>query len=224
MPEDEGLPPPAAEIVNRLRQAHTDERSRLARELHDQVAHALGVALSSLELHQLYLQSDLPRAQAQLRSAVSAVRTSLEMVSALCSDLRRREVVDGLEAALRDYLGTVAPPAIRWAVRVTGDDSALPVELRDELFLTLREAARNSLIHSSARHIGIVVRIAPDAVRATVYDDGIGFDVSQHGRTGGLASMRERVQLLGGSITLASVPGTGTTVQVHIPLAGTADE
>ncbi|HEV2782642.1 MAG TPA: sensor histidine kinase [Actinophytocola sp.] len=222
MPDDE-LPPPVVEIVNRLRRAHTDERRRIARDLHDQVGHALSVALNSLELHEVYLHSDPSRAQEQLRSAVRAVRRSHEAVRTLCSNLRRREVVDGLEDALREYLAAVTPPAIAWTVTVTGDDSRLPAETRDELFLILREAARNALVHSRARRVEIAVVIGPDAVLAGVSDDGAGFDLARHGRTGGLASMRERAALLGGSVAIASTPGTGTAVRVRIPLGEIPD-
>jgi signal transduction histidine kinase len=224
MPEDDRLPPPAVEIVNRLRRAYTKERRRLARDLHDQVAHALSVALNSLELHQLYLDSDPRRALAQLRTAVRAVRRSQETVRALCWDLRRREVTGGLAAALREYFAAVAPPVLDWEVAVTGDDSRLPAESCDELFLALREAVRNALIHAYPRRVEVAVRIEPDAVRATVSDDGVGFNTAWYGQTGGLASIRERAELLGGNATVSSTPGTGTTVLLLIPLADTADQ
>ena len=224
MPDDDQLPPRAIEIVNQLRKALTDERRRIARDLHDHVAHALSIALNNLELHQLYRHRDPARAQAHLRSAMRAVRRSQETVGALCSNLRRRQVVGGLEAALREYLDAVAPPEMAWTVAVTGDDSRLPAETRDELFLILREAVHNALIHSSASRVEVSVRIGPGAVRATVLDDGTGFVVSQQSQTGGLASMRERAQLLGGSLGLSSVPGAGTALHVLIPLADALDE
>lgn len=219
MPDDDRLPPPAVEIVNRLRRAHTDERRRIARDLHDQVAHGLSVALNSLELHLLYLDSDPARALAQLRTAMRAVRRSQETVRALAWGLRRREVGHGLDAALRDYLTAVAPPTVDWTIEVRGDDSRLPAETCDELFLALREAVRNALIHASADRVEVAVRIGPDAVHASVIDDGIGFDTERHGQGGGLASIRERAELLGGGVTLSSAAGAGTTVRMLIPLA-----
>jgi signal transduction histidine kinase len=224
MPDDGRPPTPVVEIANRLRRAHANERRRIARDLHDKVAHALSVALNSLELHEIYLHSDPPRARAQLRSAVRAVRRSQETVRALCADLRQREVVDGLESALSGYLRMVAPPTVDWTITVTGDDSRLPAETREELFLTLREALHNSLIHSSARHIDACVQIGPEAVHATVDDDGTGFEAGGQGQTGGVASMHERAELLGGSVDLSSELGAGTTVRVHIPLADTLNE
>lgn len=210
--------------MSRPRKTHSGECRRVARELHDQVAHSLGVALHGLELHEAYLQEEDPRrAQEQLRNATRAVRHALDRVRALTSDLRSREVDDGLEQALADYLHMAAPPAMRWAVTVSGDDSVLPAELRDEVYLILREAARNSLLHSSAQQLDIAVAIGADVVHATVSDDGRGFDPRLRRWTGGLASMRERVQLLGGSLTLSSRPGAGTVVRVHVP-TGIADD
>jgi signal transduction histidine kinase len=191
----------------------------MARELHDRVAHTLGVALNSLELHEVYLEKDPLLAERQLRVATRAVRGALERVRGLSTDLRDREVHDGLEHALVGYLRMVAPPAIDWTVTVSGDDRGLLTELRDELYLILREAARNALIHAAARRLTIVVDIGTDAVRATVEDDGRGFEPRERPVTGGLAAMRERAELLGGSLTLSSRPGAGTAVQVHVPMS-----
>ena len=199
---------------------HSSERRRVARELHDRVAHPLGVALNSLELHELYLEQENPsRAELQLRIAARAVRGALERVRGLSLDLRGREVDDGLESALADYLNMVAPPAVDWTVTVSGEaPSDLPAELCDELYLILREAARNALIHAAARHLEVGIGIGVDAIRATVTDDGQGFEPRQHLATGGLASMRERAQLLGGFLTVSSRPGEGTVVHVHVPI------
>jgi len=193
---------------------------RVARELHDKVAHSLGVALNSLELHEVYLEQDPPRARRELHTATHAVRGALKQVRDLSADLRGHEVRDGLERALDDYLNTVAPPAISCSVTVAGDDRGLAEDLRDELFLILREAARNTLIHAAARHLDVTVDIGADAVHATVTDDGHGFDPRGHENTGGLASMLERAELLGGHLTLSSDPHTGTVVQVHVPVRG----
>jgi signal transduction histidine kinase len=194
------------------------ERRRLARELHDTVAHALGVALNSLELHEAYLERDPSRAARELRTARTAVRGALEHIRALSADLRGPEVHGDLEPALGDYLAQVAPAATAWSVTVSGDDRALAAGTRDELFLILREAARNALIHATARHLDIAVAIGADTVDATVTDDGHGFDPRGHAETGGIASMRERAESLGGAMTLSSAPGAGTIVQVHVPV------
>ena len=196
------------------------ERRRRARELHDTVAHTLGVALNSQELHEAYLEQDPPRAARELRTATHAVRDALAHIQALSADLRG-PAVHHLEPALGEYLTRVAPAATGWSVTVTGDDRRLTADVRDELFLILREAARNALIHAGARHLGITVTVGATAVGATVTDDGRGFDPRGHADSGGIASMRERAQAFGGAVTVSSTPGAGTVVQVHVPFGGT---
>lgn len=193
------------------------ERRRVARELHDKVAHSLGVALNSLELHEAYLEQDPSRAMRELRVAAHAVRGALRAVQELSADLRGHETRDGIEHALRDYLGMVATPAVDWTVTVLGDDRTLPSDLRDELYLILREAVRNALVHGGARHLVITVEFLAGGAAGTVIDDGHGFDPASHPGTGGLTAMRERAETHGGSLVVSSKPGVGTVVQVHVP-------
>lgn len=190
----------------------------MARELHDKVANPLGVALNSLELHQAYLERDPSRAARELGVAAHAVRCALRAVRELSADLRGHETRDGIDHALRDYLRMVAEPAVEWSVTVLGDQHALPAELRDELYLILREAARNALLHAAARHLVITVAVRAGGVTGTVTDDGCGFDPAAHPHTGGLTAMRERAETHGGSLAVSSKTGAGTVVQVHVPL------
>jgi signal transduction histidine kinase len=197
---------------------HGTERRRVARELHDKVAHSLGVALNSLELHDAYLERDPSRAERELRVAALAVRGALQAVQELSADLRSEETRTGIDRALRDYLRMVADPAIDWSVTVEGDDRLLPAELRDELYLILREAARNALVHAGAQHLVITVAFLAGGVAGTVTDDGRGFDPASHPGTGGLTAMRERAEARGGSLVVSSKTGAGTVVQVHVPI------
>lgn len=223
MPEEARLPRPTLQVLSRLHRSYASERRRLARYLHDQVAHTLVIALNSLELHEAHIQDDPAHALDLLRGAMRTVRQALEAVRALSLDLRSREVHDGLESALSEYLQTVASPNVQWTVQVTGHEAGLPEDVRDELYLILREAAHNTLIHSSARNLDILVETGPDSVRAVARDDGHGFDVDRNIAGSGLAGMRERAQLLGGSTEVASKPGGGTRITVEIPLLAQAE-
>jgi signal transduction histidine kinase len=194
------------------------ERRHLARELHDKVAHSLGVALNSLELHDAYLDRDPPRAERELRVAALAVRGALQAVQELSADLRSDETRTGIDHALRDYLRMVAGPAVDWTVTVEGDDRLLQADLRDELYLILREAARNALVHADPRHLVIIVAVRAGGVAGTVTDDGRGFDPASRPGTGGLTAMRERAEARGGSLSVSSKTGAGTVVQVHVPI------
>jgi signal transduction histidine kinase len=93
--------------------------------------------------------------------------------------------------------------------------------VREEVYLTLREAIRNALMHSSATRLDVALAISKSWLNARVSDTGRGFSVEQTMKAGrgiGLYSMRERVQLLGGTLQLSSALGCGTTVDISIPL------
>jgi signal transduction histidine kinase len=218
MAEEDRSPRPDIQVLNRLHSSHANERRRIARYLHDQIAHTLVIALNSLELHEAHLRENPALAMEQLHGAVGMVRRTLDTVRALSLDLRSSNVDGGLESALTKYLRILGAPNDRWTVQVTGYEARLPGDVRDELYLILREAAHNSLIHSSARHLRITVEVGCDAVRAVAEDDGSGFDVDQHLSGSGLAGMLERAELLGGSTTVVSAPGAGTRITVEIPL------
>lgn len=123
---------------------------------------------------------------------------------------------------LSELLSISVPQEVRSWVSVRGDEAHIaPQVVRDELFLILREGVRNAVTHSGAETIKVEVDITESRVKATVEDDGRGFEpgeeVYRAGGTG-LASMKERTALLGGNISLVSVPGEGTRVEIFLPL------
>jgi signal transduction histidine kinase len=199
-----------------------DERRRVSRELHDRVAHAILVVFRNLELLELYEERDPARARAKHDAAKAAARHALEATRDLCRELRRPLAATGLREALADDLGAVAAPEVQASVSVRGDESRLAPPVRDELFLILREAVRNAASHSGARRIAVELAVGGEAVTAVVEDDGRGLEQAQARarRAGGtgLASMAERASLLGGTVGLRSSPGSGTRVEVAIPL------
>lgn len=206
-------------LLEMLYRAHLDERRRVARELHDVIAHSVAVVLQDLELFTLHRERDPQRAEVKLRSGLDNLRGTLDMVRAATRELRHAPTQDGLVAALRAYLESDAFGR-RTQLRVTGDEAALPPVLHAELFLVLREAARNAHVHGAAEHVMVEVDITSVRVWAAVTDDGLGFDPTALPAGTGLASMRERVALLGGVLEVRSAPGAGTTVRVEVPLDG----
>jgi signal transduction histidine kinase len=213
-------------LLDRLHRSHVDERRRVARELHDLIAHSVAVVLQDLELFTVHRDRDPARAEAKLEAALESLRDSLDMLRAITQDLRRSAAESGLTAALRSYVESASfdrPTDLR----VVGDEARVPPAVHGELFLVLREALRNAHAHASADAVRALVDIDSDAVRAQVSDDGRGFQPAggREPPTGsGLASMQERVALLGGTIEVRSAPGDGTTVSVEVPLARAWDE
>ncbi len=141
------------------------------------------------------------------------------MTRGLSRELRSTSADEGLEVALSDLLSSAAPDGMRSWVSVEGDEALVPPQVRDELFLTLREGVRNAVSHSGASTMSVKLSITEDHVTATVEDDGRGFDPAGAASGGtGISSMRERVTLLGGNLGLTSTSGKGARIEVSIPL------
>jgi len=199
--------------------AEAEERKRISRELHDRVAHSMAVVHQSLELYGAIKGRDPDEADRKLALARETTKTALKSTRDLSMTLRN-EVEDGLAPALSHLLSTVVPPEVHTEVSVGGDESLAPQEVRDQLFLTLREGVRNAVSHAEAERISVSVEITPGKIFGSVEDDGRGFDtpeVPAHAG-GGLESMRERAALVSGSLSLESGPG-GTRIEVTVPLS-----
>jgi signal transduction histidine kinase len=206
-------------LVERLHRSHADERRRVARELHDLVAHSVALALQNLELFVLYRDRDPERAPARLDGAFRQLREATDVVRSLAQDLRRSGADEGLRSALMAYIDSIpdGPPV---EVRFDGDEDNIPEAIRGELFLVLREGVHNARTHAQAKSIQVDVEIAPHWIRASIVDDGVGFDESSVEDGTGLASMRERVALMGGTILVSSTPGLGAALRVEVPMVG----
>jgi signal transduction histidine kinase len=190
------------------RAAVTDERRRIARELHDGLIQELAYISSQCQR--------LPREDpAAARISAASARALDEARDAVAALSRRNEEPFYLEVA-------------RAAEQVTGRASArlrldldptveLPFESRHALVRIVREAVTNATRHGSANEVSVTLKSA-DGLRLQIDDDGAGFDT--HVQTGpgfGITSMRERAASLGGDLHLASHPGRGTHVEVLLP-------
>lgn len=210
-------------LLEKAHQSHAEERRRISRELHDRVAHSIMVAFRSLEIFEMYRTKDSSKAEARLDLAKSTTQEALELTRSLSRELRDTSAEEGLEVALSELLDINVPQDIQSWVSVEGDESLVAPQARDELYLIIREGVRNAVSHSRAGKITIKVEISEDRVRAVVEDDGRGFEPGEEApRDGGtgVASMKERASLLGGTLNLASAPGKGTRVEIFLPLPG----
>jgi signal transduction histidine kinase len=205
-------------LMDQLHRSHADERRRVARELHDLVAHSVAVALQNLELYAINSTDEPDQAARRLDLALATLREALDTIRALAQDLRRSGSEDGLESALRATITDAVATGVAVELVFDGDEERVPPPIRGELFLILREALRNALAHAKAGRISIKVEIGGHAVLAVVRDNGLGFDPDAQAGGSGWASMRERAALLSGGIDVSSARGRGTTVRVQIPL------
>jgi PAS domain S-box-containing protein len=206
-----------ADMSRKLIEAQEQERARIARELHDDIGQRL--AMMSVELERL---RDIP---SEAQSRAQELRKELSQIS---------EDVQALSHELHDskleYLGAIA--AIRsWCKefaerqRIDIDfkssvRSVLPVELGRTLLRVLQEALHNAVKHSGVKRVEVRLIEESNQVHLIVSDSGKGFDIesAMQGKGLGLASMRERVKLVNGTIAIQSKPMGGTTIEVRVPL------
>jgi signal transduction histidine kinase len=213
----------AAERLRENMAASEEERRRWARELHDETLQALGglrVVLSSA------LQGGSPEGlAAAVRDAVDQMSAEIENLRNLITELRPAALDEiGLRPAIESLAGRVAETE---GLRVethfdfgqSSPDHARPRELETTIYRLVQEALTNVAKHAHATRVDVNVTEDNGRAEVIVKDDGIGFD-SQEPRSGfGLAGMRERVSLAGGSLEVRSEPGDGTTVRASLPMS-----
>lgn len=198
------------------------ESRQLAHRLHDEIGGALALAQ-----HRIGLGEDDPEgAAAHLTAAKRALDEAARENRTLIGSLHRSSRTPPIRESLLRWLADVAPHA-PVTVTVTGDETAACERWRRELSFVLREAVRNSLAHAGAGRIEVTVRTTRRWMYARVQDDGAGFAAEagpgrapqEPGTGNGLRSMRGRIEDLGGRLRVASAPGEGTRVEVHLPFA-----
>jgi len=199
--------------------AAVEERKRISRELHDRVAHTMVIVSQSLELYETLEQSDPERARAKMNLAKDSILEAMSLTRDLSWELRSAEVQEeGLSVALSHLLEVSVPPGVECALSVEGDEALLPSHVREQLFVILREGIRNAVSHSEAGRMDVEVRVSTEEVAGCVRDDGRGFAEEDVYAGGGLRSMKERAEVVGGAFKVSSSQGVGTTIRVSIPL------
>jgi signal transduction histidine kinase len=213
-------------LLEKLHQARTEERQHLARELHDRVSAGIGIAFRQLELSETVQATDASAAAQHAESAYQALARAMQDIRRVTADMRMTDLFQGLGLGqnLLSYLDSVGADGLATQVTVNGDESRLPSNVRDEVFLTVREAVRNALHHGQAQAVRVRIDISPHELCATIDDDGIGFDPDSPRTSSGtgIPSMKERICLLAGVISVSSKIGQGTHVELRIPLPDSA--
>ncbi len=202
-----------------------EERQRLAREIHDTLAQGFTSIVLLLEAAEQYLPGDLDRLQKHLELARTTARTSLDQARRVVQDLRP-ELLE--EHSLPD---AIERAAVRWreetGISLTTTMTGSPVSLHPDIEVALLRAAQEALNnirkHARATAVQLTLSYMNDVVILDVQDNGVGLnggDSSPLSGGFGLQAMRERAAHCGGSVTLESDPGEGTTVVITIPLTG----
>jgi signal transduction histidine kinase len=198
----------------RLVEATETERRRIERDLHDGTQQRLVSIAMSLGLAESKLAADRPAVQPVLREARDALSTALAELRELTQGIRPAILVErGLAAALDDLARRAALP-VRLDVSVGG---RLPEQVEGAAYFVASEALANAAKHSHAGEVRLVASQTGGALLLEVADDGIGGAAAGGGS--GLRGLADRVEALGGQLTVSSPPGRGTTLRAEIPCA-----
>jgi signal transduction histidine kinase len=197
------------------------ERNRLARELHDTLAHTLSGLSVQLETVNAYWDVDPGEARTQLGAAQETARLGLQETRQALTALRASPLEDlGLGLALRQLAEAAAARAdLALDLDLPNPLPPFAPEVEQGLYRVAQEALANVVYHARARHLTVALAGAPSTTRLVIRDDGVGFDPAVPITPGhfGLAGIRERAQLIGGLLNVTSRPGSGTTVELSIP-------
>ena len=208
------------DAVRRVVEAQELERTRLARELHDQTGQALTSILLGLKSLEERVDSDEGRvAVAELRDLVVS---TLQDVRRLAVELRPAALDDfGLGPAIERLRDTVAEQSdVSVDVQSGLGDERLPAETETALYRIVQEALTNVLKHAEATRVTVRLSQTEKVVALIVQDNGKGFELESVRDGGlGLIGMRERVGLLGGRLTVESSEGAGTMLKAEVPLS-----
>jgi signal transduction histidine kinase len=209
------------ELARDVIDAGDRERSALARELHDSTAQR--VAALQFELSAAAREANDPDLARRLHAARDAAEGILEELRQLSQSVHSAVLDDlGLSAALKRLARDAGNGnAIDFDVDAEIGNSRLPRNIEAALFRVAQEAVYNATRHASARRVQIHLRRAGPQVSLQVHDDGRGFRAAaamDQPTSRGLASMRERLALVDGRLTIDSAPDAGTTVTATVPL------
>jgi len=217
----------SVDVAQRVLGSLEAERERLYRDVHDGPAQVLANAIFEVE----YLERIAERAPAEVRQTLKTelanlkgqFRGSLDSVRAMIYDLRPPELSElGLAEAIRNYASEwEARCGIKVASQLDLKDTGLSPMEELAVYRVMQEALQNVHKHAHASAVGIAWSRANESWVLHVTDDGMGFDLvkaARHKKSVGLLSMRERAELIGGSLQIQSTPGQGTAVTLLLPV------
>ncbi|MHB8628868.1 MAG: sensor histidine kinase [Aggregatilineales bacterium] len=210
-----------AHYASTLEQLTTSrERNRIARELHDVLAHTLSGLSVQLESVKAYVELEPQTAVAMLEKSLDATRHGLEETRRALKALRASPLDDlGLGLAIVEVAKDTAARG-HFALELALPEQLIPLPPNVEqcLYRVAQEALANVLHHANATCVQVKLQQADERVMLTVKDNGLGFDREAEKKPGhfGLTGMYERAQLVGGTLTVVSQPGHGVTLELVI--------
>ncbi len=206
-------------LSNRMAEERQDERMRIAAYLHDDLAQMLFRLNLQAEMAKKRLtQGDVDAVSRDIEGILSTKQETSNAIRALIRDLHRSPIGrKGLAEALQSFAEDMSKGPTRVVTDVV--EVSLPPPIQLLIYQISREATMNALTHAEAEEIAIVLSQLDDGVVLAIRDDGKGFDINQPQPEGhfGSVMMRERALVAGGTYTLDSEPGKGTSITVTFP-------
>lgn len=214
-------------LSSQLLSAEEKERKRIARDIHDGISQLLSTIKFNIENGVLLLEGKAPEPSLKpLMDAISLTKGTMEEVRRIVMDLRPSTldelgILPTLSWYCREYQNLYSRISIEQDIRL--EESDVPKELKTVIFRVFQEALNNIAKHSQAGSIRFHLKKEDDTIRMIVVDDGSGFNVEaalsrRDSKKGfGLTSMRERTELSGGTFSIESVEGGGTTITAVWP-------
>jgi signal transduction histidine kinase len=198
-----------------------EERSRLAHELHDAVSQKLFSLRLTAQAATALVDRDPARAKGELQQVTALAAEAADELRAAVVELRPAALDDdGLVATLRTQTQVLDRAHTARVTFTSHGVRALPASQEEAVLRVAQEALHNALRHSGADHVDVTLDRRGGGAVLRVSDDGSGFDpraVDRAGRHLGLVSMRDRAGGVGGRLTVESVPGKGTTIEMEVP-------
>jgi len=208
-------------VETRRALAVMEERSRLARELHDSAKQQAFAAAAQISGISKLMERDPATAAAHIEEAERLMYELRQELTGLILELRPAALEgDGLAQAVRDYVADWSRQnGVEPELHIR-DERALPVDVELALFRIMQEALANVARHSRADSVSIQLTYNTNSIILVVRDDGRGFRLNDRSSGFGMRSMQQRAATLGGDLSIKSAPGEGTSVSCTAPLSG----
>lgn len=226
--ESEAADPWVLALRSQVILGREEERTRLAREVHDGPAQVLANTLMGAEQsRELLKEQRVDQLGLMLDRLCGATREGLHEVRRFISDLRPGRIEDlGLVAAIHEYIERYCKTH---SVQVSFEADKVPSLLQEQeivLYRVVQEALQNVHKHAAGASVAVMLQVRDQQLRLTIRDDGPGFDLREVARRAGreswgFTSMRERVEMIGARLVVSSRPGSGTEVAVSLPRTST---
>lgn len=216
---------PEQSMIVRIIEAQEAERQRLSRQMHDKPAQLLTNVILQAEICQRLLDTDPPRARAELQNLKEMVNKTFQETRTFISELRPMMLDDlGLVPTLKRYVTSWSEKTgIKAELSTAGKPHRLAQYSEVTIFRAIQELLRNAEQHANPSHVQVTLDMDGQVARAVVEDDGIGFDIDEMmaaaraRKTIGIAAIMDQVQMLGGSLNFDSARGRGTKAILQVP-------